>query len=66
MYEEKGIEINEQIAGLLCAAIISDTLMFRSPTCTAVDKAVAEKLAAIAGVWVDDLATASVRGWVKF
>ncbi len=66
MYEEKGIEINEQIAGLLCAAIISDTLMFRSPTCTAVDKAVAEKLAAIAGVWVDDLATAMFEAGSNF
>ena len=45
-----GIEITEDIAGLLCAAIISDTLMFRSPTCTEVDMQAAEKLAEIANV----------------
>lgn len=38
MYVEKSLEISPQIAGLLCAAIISDTLMFRSPTCTSSDK----------------------------
>ncbi len=48
MYQEQGVEIDRQTAGLLCAAIISDTLLFRSPTCTPVDKAAALKLAAIA------------------
>ena len=38
MYHEYGIDINRKIAGLLCSAIISDTLMFRSPTCTEADK----------------------------
>ena len=56
MYQEKGVEIPKKIAGLLCAAIISDTLMFRSPTCTAVDKAAAESLAKIADVDIEDLA----------
>lgn len=56
MYEEKGIEVTPKIAGLLCAAIISDTLMFRSPTCTAVDRIVAEKLAKIANVEIEELA----------
>lgn len=56
MYQEKGVEIPKKIAGLLCSAIISDTLMFRSPTCTAVDKAAAENLAQIAGVDIEDLA----------
>ena len=56
MYHEAGIEIPEKIAGLLCAAIISDTLMYRSPTCTEVDKAAAEDLAKIAGVKVEELA----------
>ncbi|MEG2145598.1 MAG: putative manganese-dependent inorganic diphosphatase, partial [Lachnospiraceae bacterium] len=37
MYREAGIEIEKKTASLLCAAIISDTLMFRSPTCTPVD-----------------------------
>lgn len=56
MYQEKGIEIPAKIAGLLCSAIISDTLMFRSPTCTAVDKMAAEALAAVAGVEIETLA----------
>ena len=50
MYEEAGVEIDEQTAGLLCSAIISDTLLFRSPTCTVVDKMTAQKLAAIAKI----------------
>ena len=56
MYREAGVDIEPQTAGLLCAAIISDTLLFRSPTCTAVDKAAALELAAIAGVDPDQLA----------
>ena len=55
MYREEGIAIDEQTAGLLCSAIISDTLLFRSPTCTAIDKAAALELAAIAGVDADAL-----------
>lgn len=50
MYQEKGVEIPKQIAGLLLSAILSDTLMFRSPTCTALDKAVAEQLAQLAEI----------------
>ena len=50
IYQEKQLEIPPEIAGLLCAAIIYDTLMFRSPTCTAVDQAAAESLAKIAGI----------------
>jgi manganese-dependent inorganic pyrophosphatase len=56
MYLEKGVEISAQMAGLMCAAILSDTLMFRSPTCTAVDKDAALRLADIAGVKVEELA----------
>jgi manganese-dependent inorganic pyrophosphatase len=56
IYQEKGVEIPKKIAGLLCAAIISDTLMFRSPTCTAVDKAAAENLAQIAEIEIEELA----------
>lgn len=56
MYQEKDIEISKKIAGILCAAIISDTLMFRSPTCTAVDRAAAEELANIAGIDIEILA----------
>lgn len=50
MYREKQVEIPTEIAGLLCSAILSDTLMFRSPTCTMVDKMAAEELASIAGI----------------
>ena len=56
MYQEAGVAIEEKIAGLLCSAIISDTLLFRSPTCTPVDKDAAMKLAAIAGIDVEELA----------
>lgn len=50
MYMENRVEIEPSIAGLLCAAIITDTLMFRSPTCTAEDRNAAENLSAIAGI----------------
>ena len=43
MYEEHGVEITKPMAGLLCSAILSDTLMFRSPTCTPADEAAAGK-----------------------
>lgn len=56
MFIEQGVEIPTDIAGLLCAAIISDTLMFRSPTCTPLDKETAKILAQIAGVEVEELA----------
>lgn len=56
MYVERGLEIKPQIAGLLCAAIISDTLMFRSPTCTAADKMAAGALALMAGIHIEEFA----------
>lgn len=56
MYRENGVEIEPEIAGLLCSAIISDTLLFRSPTCTEVDKAAALDLAGIAGLDVETYA----------
>lgn len=56
MYQEQEIEIESDVAGLLCAAIISDTLMFRSPTCTSLDVLAAEELAKIAEVDIDTLA----------
>jgi manganese-dependent inorganic pyrophosphatase len=58
MYLEKDIPITEQIAGLLCAAILSDTLVFRSPTCTEMDKEAAQKLAEIAGIKVEEFGKA--------
>ncbi len=57
IYQERKLEIPKNIAGLLCAAIISDTLMFRSPTCTALDRAAAERLAEIAGIQCEEFAT---------
>ncbi|MBC1473570.1 manganese-dependent inorganic pyrophosphatase [Listeria grandensis] len=50
MFQEKGIEISNATAGLMLSAIISDTLLYQSPTCTPEDKEVAEKLAVIAGI----------------
>lgn len=50
IYQERGMELPKWTAGLLMSAIISDTLLFRSPTCTALDVATAEALAKIAGV----------------
>ena len=56
MYQENGVKIPREIAGLMCSAILSDTLAFRSPTCTVADKNAAENLAAIAGVEIDEYA----------
>ena len=56
MYKENGIVPDKTTASLLCAAIISDTLLFRSPTCTSVDRAAAESLAEIAGINMEELA----------
>lgn len=58
MYRESGVEIDSVTAGLLCSAIISDTLLFRSPTCTTVDRAAAEDLAKLAGLDMDSYADA--------
>ena len=49
-YFEKGITPSREVAGLLCGAIISDTLLFKSPTCTEQDKEICLKLAEIAGI----------------
>jgi manganese-dependent inorganic pyrophosphatase len=54
MYRENNVEITKPIAGLLCSAIISDTLMFRSPTCTSIDRGTAERLAAIAEINIEE------------
>lgn len=55
-YFENGIKPSREIAGLLCGAIISDTLLFRSPTCTPQDKVICEKLANIAGINLEEFA----------
>ncbi len=56
MYEEAGVKITSTIAGLLCSAIISDTLLFRSPTCTQVDEKAAKKLAKLADINLEQMA----------
>ncbi|WP_338777858.1 manganese-dependent inorganic pyrophosphatase [Metabacillus sp. FJAT-52054] len=50
MYKENGVEIEKDTAGLMLSAIISDSLLFKSPTCTEQDIAAAKELAEIAGV----------------
>ena len=56
MYQEKEVEIPKIIAGILCAAIISDTLLFRSPTCTKYDQDAALQLSAIAEINLEEFA----------
>ena len=56
MYQEVGIKVEPKIAGLLCSAIVSDTLLFRSPTCTPVDEMAARALADIAGIDIEKYA----------
>ncbi|MGO4547151.1 manganese-dependent inorganic pyrophosphatase [Paenibacillus sp. 2TAB23] len=53
LYKENGVEIRKEIAGLMLSAIISDSLLFKSPTCTEQDVAAARELAEIAGVDAD-------------
>ncbi len=53
LYKEKGKQIPKPIAGLMLSAIISDSLLFKSPTCTEEDVAAAKELAGIAGVDAD-------------
>lgn len=61
MYHENGVEITKPIAGLLCSAILSDTLMFRSPTCTPVDEQIAKELAVIAEIDIEEHAKSMFR-----
>ena len=61
MHWQNDIDIPQQIAGLLLSAIISDTVLFKSPTCTAKDKRTAEKLAEIAGVNLNEYGLAMLR-----
>ena len=56
MYRENGVEVDPTTAGLLLSAILSDTLMFRSPTCTPVDERAARELAQLAGVNLEEYA----------
>lgn len=56
MYQEAGVKVEPKIAGLLCSAIVSDTLLFRSPTCTPMDEMAARSLAEIAGIGIEKYA----------
>ena len=55
MYQENGVMPSPRMAGLMAAAILSDTVMFKSPTCTKRDVAMAERLARIAHVSLEDI-----------
>lgn len=66
MYQENGVKITKPIAGLLCSAIISDTLLFRSPTCTELDVQAANKLAEIAGIDMEQHANEMFRAGSNF
>lgn len=61
IYSENYLDVPQNIAGLLCAAILSDTLMFRSPTCTEKDVEAAEELAKIAKIEIESFASQMFR-----
>ena len=65
MFEENAVDIPKHIAGLLCSAIISDTLMFRSPTCTPVDELACRRLADIAEIDIESYAVAMFNAGSK-
>ncbi|MBR4080295.1 MAG: putative manganese-dependent inorganic diphosphatase, partial [Clostridia bacterium] len=55
MFQEHGLMPSATLAGLMAAAIVSDTVLFKSPTCTARDKRIAERLARIAGIDLEQM-----------
>lgn len=61
IYEEQSVHIDKQMAGLMLSAIISDSLLFKSPTCTLQDKVAAEELAQIAGVDLEEYGLAMLK-----
>lgn len=61
LYKENNIDIPAHIAGLMLSGIISDTLLFSSPTCTAKDREIAKDLAAKANVDIESYGTAMLR-----
>ncbi len=56
LYKSYNVPVGREMAGLMCSAILSDTLMFRSPTCTDLDKQMATELAAIADIDIEQYA----------
>ena len=61
IYEEQSVHIDKQMAGLMLSAIISDSLLFKSPTCTLQDKVAAEELAKIAEVDAEEYGLAMLK-----
>jgi Inorganic pyrophosphatase/exopolyphosphatase len=61
LYAYHNVEVPKAIAGLLLSAIISDTVLFKSPTCTPYDKKTAAKLAVIAGVNIEEYGLAMLK-----
>ncbi|PLR80304.1 manganese-dependent inorganic pyrophosphatase [Bacillus canaveralius] len=61
LYKENGVEVEANIAGLMLSAIISDSLLFKSPTCTDQDVAAARELAEIAGVNIEEYGLAMLK-----
>lgn len=61
MFKEKGVDVRPPIAGLMLSAIVSDTLLLKSPTCTPEDVAAAHELAAIADVDIAEYGLAMLR-----
>ena len=61
IFDELDVEMPSHIAGLLLGAVVSDTLLFKSPTCTPVDTKIAKKLAEIAGVDIQEFAMEMFR-----
>ena len=55
MFQERGVMPSKKMAGLMASAIVSDTVMFKSPTCTKKDRNTAERMACLAGVSLDQL-----------
>ncbi len=66
MFQDRGLMPSERMAGMMAAAILSDTVMFKSPTCTARDVRTAERMARIANISLEELGkeifSASVEG----
>ena len=61
IYEEQSVHIDKQMAGLMLSALISDSLLLKSPTCTLRDKVAAEELAKIAGVNLEEYGLAMLK-----
>ncbi|MGD6873856.1 manganese-dependent inorganic pyrophosphatase [Sutcliffiella horikoshii] len=61
LYKENGVEISKPVAGLMLSAIISDSLLFKSPTCTEQDVQAAKELAEMAGVNAEEYGLAMLK-----